>query len=71
MDVFDLYFKLICDNKDIVFPWLPGHVSIRGNSVVDVAAKRALEKRMAVLYSYFKVLTNMYTKKLWETEWER
>ena len=26
---------------------------------------------MAVPYSDFKVLTNMYVKKLWQTEWER
>ena len=75
MDLFNLYFKLMCDNKDIVFAWVPGHVGIRENNVVDLAAKHALEKsinrRMAVPYSDFKVLTNMYVKKLWQTEWER
>ena len=67
-------FKL-CDDKDIVFAWVPGHVGIQGNNVVDLAAKHALEKsinrRMAVPYSDFKVLTNVYVKKLWQTEWER
>ena len=56
------------------FARVPGHVGIRGSSVVDLAAKLALEKpvkkRLAVPYSVFKVLTNMYTKKLWQTEWE-
>ena len=70
VDLFNLYFKL-CDNKDIVFAWVPGHVGIRGNNVVDLAAKNALEKsinrRMAVPYSDFKVLTNVYVKKLWES----
>ena len=73
VDLFNLYFKL-CDNKDIVFAWVPGHVGIRGNNVVDLAAKHALEKsinrRMAVPYSDCKVLTNVYVKKLWQTEWE-
>ena len=73
--MYNVYFKLICDNKDIVFAWVPGHVGIRGNSVVDLAPKRALEKpvskRLAVPYCDFKVLTNMYTKKLWQTEWGR
>ena len=45
------------------------------NSVVDLAAERALvkpvNKRMAVPYSDFKILTNMYRKKMWQTEWER
>ena len=75
VDFFNQYFKFICDNKDIVFAWVPGHVGIRGNNVVDLATKRALGKpinrRMAVPYSDFKVLTNMYIKKLWQTEWER
>ena len=70
----NLYFKLICDNKDIDFAWVPGHVGIRGNNVVDLAAKHALEKsisrKMAVPYSDF-VLTNVYVKKLWQMEWER
>ena len=67
VDLFNFYFKL-CDNKDIVFAWVPGHVGIWGNNVVDLAAKHALEKsinrRMAVLYSDFKVLTSVYLKKL-------
>ena len=74
VDIFNFYFKL-CDNKDIVFAWVPGHVGIRGNNVVDLAAKHALEKsinrRMAVPYSDFKMLTNVYVKELWQTEWER
>ena len=73
--LYNLYFTLMCDNKDIVFAWVPGHVGIRGNNVVDLAAKHALKKsinrRMAVPYSDFKVLTSMYVKKLWQTEWER
>ena len=75
VDLFNLYFKLICDDKDIVFAWVPGHVGIWGNNVADLAAKHALEKsinrRMAVPYSDFKVLTNKYVKKLRQTEWER
>ena len=51
-----------------VFAWVPGHVGIRGNNVVDLSAKHALEKsinrRMAVPYSDFKVLANMYVRKL-------
>ena len=70
-----MYSRLICDNKDIVFAWIPGQVGIWGNSVVDLAVKHALEKpvdkRLAVPYSDVKVLANMYTEKLWQTEWKR
>ena len=65
----NLYSTPVCDRKDIVFAWVPGHVGIWGNTVVDLAAKHALEKaankRMAVPYSDVKVLTSECTKKLW------
>ena len=55
--------------------FLFGFQGMLANSVVDLVAKRALKKpfnnRLAVPYSDFKVMTNMYTKKLWQTEWER
>ena len=67
VDLLNLYSTL-CDKKDIAFAWVTGHVWIRGNTVVDLAARRALEKpdnkKLVVPYSDFKVLTNMYTKKL-------
>ena len=72
MDIFNLYSTCTCDNEDVVFARVPGHVGIRGNSVVDLAAKRALEKpvnkRLAVPYPDVEVLTSMYTKKLCQTE---
>ena len=33
--------------------------------------EKPVNKELAVPYSDFEVLTNMYTKKLWQTEWER
>ena len=44
VDLFNSYFNLICDNKDIVLAWVPRHVGIWGNSVVDLAAKHAPKK---------------------------
>ena len=70
VDLLNLCSTLICDRKDIVLAWIPG----QGNTVVDLAAKHALEKpvnkRLAVPYYVFKLLSNYYTKKLWQTEWE-
>ena len=75
VDLLNLHSRLVCDNRDIVFAWVPGHVCSGGNSVFGLTAKRALEKpvnkRLAVPYSDFKVLINMYTKKMWQREWER
>ena len=58
--------------KTLFLPGFQGMLAFGGNNVVDLAAKHALEKsinrRMAVPYSDFKVLTNVYVKKLWQTE---
>ena len=55
VDLFNLYFKL-CDNKDIVLAWVPGHVGIRGNNV-DLAAKHALEKFINIIIKEWRFLT--------------
>ena len=39
VDIFNLYSMCICDNIDIVFAWLPGHVCMWENIVVDLVAK--------------------------------
>ena len=55
VDLFNLYFKLIC--QEIVFIWVPGHVGIRGNSVVDLAAKRALVRPINNFFFKWRFLT--------------
>ena len=51
------------------------YIRIARETLVDLAAKHALgmpvNKSLVVAYSDFKVLTNMYTIKLWQTEWEK
>ena len=65
-----LHSRLVCDFRDIVFAWVPGHAGIRGISVVDLAAMAAkcamekpVNKRLALPYSDFMVLTNIYIYK--------
>ena len=38
-ELLNLYSRLICNNKDHAFTLVQGRVGIRGNSVVDLAAK--------------------------------
>ena len=44
LDIFNFYTTLICDDKEVVFVWIPGHGGIQGNIIVDLAARHALEK---------------------------
>ena len=66
MHLLNLHSTLICDKKDFIFARVQRYVGMQGNTVVDLAARHALEKRvsmrLAVSYSDFKVLTSMYTK---------
>ena len=39
VDLLSLYFKLICDNKDIVFASVSGHVGIRENKLYKIQPK--------------------------------
>ena len=69
-DVFNLYSTCICGSKDIIFAWVPGHAGSRGNAVAAKhAPEKSVNKRLAVPYSVYNVLTNMYTKKLWRKDW--
>ena len=40
--ILELYTELTWDGRDSDFTWVPGHVSIGGNSAADSAAKDAL-----------------------------
>ena len=62
-----MYSTPTCDNKNIVFAWVSGHVGIQENSIVDLAARYALEKtvnkRLVVPCFDFKVLANIHVRK--------
>ena len=34
VDLLSLHSRLVCDNRYIVFAWVPGHVGIRGNNLL-------------------------------------
>ena len=55
--------------------WVPGHVGIRGNTIVDQAAKDALHMtipnlpKQSIPYSDLKRQTSVFCRKLWQEEW--
>ena len=59
--------------KNIIFLWVPSHVGIWGNTVVDEEAKNALNdpiSNMTVPFTDFKSLILKYIKTLWQAEWD-
>lgn len=70
-----LYFihRLREFDKEIVFLWVPSHVGIQGNSVVDRVAKKALNeiiKDVSLPYTDFKPLIRKYILKMWQDRWD-
>ena len=64
--------KLFIEKKEIIFMWVPSHVGIHGNTVVDMEAKDALDNEISnapVPYSDFKPLIRKYIFKIWQNAW--
>lgn len=74
-DVHDMYTQLALRGKRVVFMWIPSHVGIFGNVLVDKAAKEALDIEMPrtplqfIPYSDFDCKIYAYCFKLWQKEW--
>ena len=74
-DIHDLHTQLLTQGKEIIFMWIPSHVGIYGNHVVDKAAKDALNLEMPntvfqmVPHRDFRSRVNLYCFKLWQQEW--
>ena len=62
----------LSSNKNIIFCWLPSHVSIPGNEEADSVAKSSLdlnESKSKVPHSDFKPLINKYVHSKWQSSW--
>ena len=73
LDFFKLHSMLCSDDYDITFVWIPSHVGIRGNEIVDSLARQAVvEERSdsSVPFSDLKPLVTNYIKKEWQKEWD-
>ena len=64
---------LTLTDKTIVMAWIPGHVGIPGNELVDQLAKSALDlpySNSSVPHSDFKGAIKSYAIKLWQNQWD-
>ena len=72
VDLFNLYLSLSVIIKTLFLPGFQGMLESGETMLLTwLLSMLCRSRRMAVPYSDFKVLTNMYIKKLWQTEWER
>ena len=73
-DIHDIHSKLANRGKIIVFFWVPSHMGIHGNDIVDKAAKSALHLDISedllqtVPYRNLRPKTKQYFDKFWQTE---
>ena len=59
-------------NKEIVLCWIPSHIGIQGNEMVDQQAKASLSLEPAsfkIPFSNFKPSINKYILEEWQTLW--
>ena len=59
-------------NKEIVLCWIPSHIGILGNEIVDQNAKSSLSLEPTsykIPFSNFKPSINKYILEEWQTSW--
>ena len=61
-------------SKEVIFCWLPSHISIRGNELADLEAKSALSLviiNFKIPYSDFKSNIHQYITNTCQSVWEK
>ena len=75
---YDYYVELVEEGKTVVFARVPGHVGIYGNTIVDAAAKSALNDEIeperlpfeTVPWTDLRRRTSEYAFRLWQIAWD-
>ena len=68
----ELHTSLLHDNFNICFAWVPSHVGIRGNEMVDNIAKESIEDEVSstgIPYSDCRRKVNQYIQDCWQLQW--
>ena len=67
LKIVEIYESLVAICKHAIFPWIPSHIVIHGNTVIDQEAKDALDDHISncsIPYSDFKPFMINYILKL-------
>jgi hypothetical protein len=66
--------SLFAIGKQAIFTWIPSHICIHGNIVVDQETKNALDdpvSNCSIPYTDFKPLIMTYILKRWQDSWDQ
>jgi hypothetical protein len=69
LKIVEIYKSLVAIGKHVLFTWIPSHIGIHGNTVVDQKAKNALddpESNCSIPYTDLKPLIMTYILKRWQ-----
>ena len=61
-------------DKHVIFTWIPSHIGIHGNTVIDREANNALDDPVSncpIPYTYFKPLIMKYILIRWQGSWDQ
>jgi ribonuclease HI len=78
-DFYDVYATLAREGKIVVLAWIPSHMGIRGNIIVDAAAKSALDDEIEPFRLPFESVpwidlrrkTSEYVHRQWQIAWSK
>ena len=72
--IVEIYKSLVAIGKHVIFTWIPSHIGIHGNTLVDQEAKDALDKPISncsIPYTDFKPFIMKCILKRWQDSWDQ
>ena len=72
LKIVQIYKSLVAIGKHVIFTWIPSHIGIHENTVVDQEAKDTLDKPISncsIPYTDFKPFLVKYILKRWQDSW--
>jgi ribonuclease HI len=74
LEIVEIYKSLVAIGKHVMFTWIPSHIGIHGNTVVDWEAKNALDdpvSNCSIPYTDIKPFIVEYILKRWQDSWDQ